>query len=154
VRTLRAFILWWIGLYWAWFPLVGEWNRIEWVAAACMATVGASLGALVAARGLLRFRVPLSALASARSVPAQTVVDFVLIMRVLVRRLAGRDVRGRFVARRFRATGRGATRDGDVAFRTLAAMISPNALPVEADPDEGVSLFHDLIQNRPSEEPA
>jgi hypothetical protein len=73
---------------------------------------------------------------------------------VLLRRLAGKDARGQFVVRRFDATGRGATRDGDVAWRTIAAMYSPNALPIDVDADEGIALFHDLVVHRPSEEPA
>lgn len=154
MRLVRTYVLWWIALFWLWFALQGEWNRIEWVAAACMATVGATLATLVAARGVLRYRVPFSAIAASLSVPLQVVVDFGIITGVLVRRLAGKRVGGRFVVRRFRATGSGATRRGDVAWRTIAAMFSPNALPIDVDPDEGISFFHDLVVHRPSEEPA
>jgi hypothetical protein len=154
VRLVRGYVLWWVGLFWWWFALQGEWNRIEWVAAACMATVGAGLGALVVSRDLLHFRVPLAAIRSAARVPLQVVIDFGIITVVLVRRLRGEDVRGRFVARSFESRGRGAVRRGDVAWRTITAMYSPNALVVDADPEERIALFHDLVPNRASEEPA
>ena len=154
MRLLVTWALWWVGLFWLWFALQGEWNRIEWVAAACMATVAASLATLVTSRGLLRYRVPRSAIAASARVPLQIVIDFGIVTGVLLRRLAGEDARGRFVVRRFDATGRGATRDGDVAWRTIAAMYSPNALPIDVDADEGIALFHDLVVHRPSEEPA
>lgn len=146
--------MWWIGLFWFWFALQGEWNRIEWVAAACMATVGATLATLLHSRGLLRYRVPWSAVKASARVPLQIVVDFGIVTVVLVRRLAGRDVRGRFVVRRFEPVGSGPTRSGDVAWRTIAAMLSPNAIPIEVDADAGSSFFHDLVVNRRSEEPA
>ena len=154
MRTLVTWVLWWIGLFWLWFALQGEWNRIEWVAAAGMATVGATLATLIASRGLLRYRVPWSAIAASAGVPLQVVIDFGIITKVLVRRLAGRNVRGRFVVREFQPRGQGATRRGDAAWRTLVAMISPNALPIDVDPDAGTSFFHDLVVNRRSEEPA
>jgi hypothetical protein len=147
-------MLWWIALFWLWFALVGEWNRIEWVAAACMATVGATLATLIASRGSLRYRVPLAAVTASARVPLQIVIDFGIVTGVLARRLAGKNVRGRFIVRRFDPIGRGATRRGDVAWRTIAAMFSPNALPIDVDADEGISLFHDLVPNRDSEEPA
>ncbi len=154
MRGVVTYVLWWVGLFWLWFAYQGTWNRIQWVAAACMATVGASLATLIASRGLLRYRVPFSAIAAAKRVPLQIVIDFWIITRVLARRLAGRNVSGRFVVRAFEPTGTGAVRRGDVAFRTIAAMLSPNALPIDVDPDERVSLFHDLVVNRDSEEPA
>jgi hypothetical protein len=154
VRTIVTWVVWWIALFWLWFGLQGEWNRIEWVAAAGMATIGATLATLIASRGLLGYRVPWSAIASSASVPLQVVIDFAIITGVLARRLAGRDVRGRFVVREFEPHGRGATRRGDVAWRMLAAMISPNALPIDVDPEERTALFHDLVVHRPSEEPA
>ena len=154
MRLLLTWALWWIALFWLWFALQGEWNRIEWVAAACMATVGASLATLIASRGLLRVRVPLSAVTASARVPLQVVIDFGIVTAVLARRLAGQDISGRFVVREFVPRGRGATRRGDVAWRTLAAMFSPNALPIDVDPDERTALFHDLVVHHPSEEPA
>lgn len=154
MRTAFTYVLWWIALFWLWFAFQGEWNRIEWVAAACMATVAATLATGLASRGLLRYRVPWSSVVTARRVPLQVVIDFWIITRALVRRLAGANVRGRFVVREFTPTGHGATRAGDVAWRTLTAMLSPNALPIDVDAEQRTSLFHDLVQNRSSEEPA
>ena len=119
-----------------------------------MATVAATLATGLAARGLLRYRVPWSAIVASKNVPQQIVIDFGILLGVLRRRLSGHDVRGRIVTREFRPTGRGPTRAGDVAWRSLPAVFSPNALPIEVDPDEHVSTFHDIVQNRRSEEPA
>jgi hypothetical protein len=154
VRTIVTWLIWWVALFWLWFAVQGTWNRIQWVAAACMATVAATLGTLVTSRGLLRYRVPLSAITASARVPLQIVLDFGIITAVLARRLAGKDVRGQFVVRQFQARGRGATRRGDIAWRTFAAMFSPNALPIDVDSEQGTSLFHDLVPHRPSEEPA
>jgi hypothetical protein len=154
VRAIATWLLWWVALFWLWFALQGEWNRIEWVGAACMATVGATLATLIRSRGLLRYRVPRSAIRAAARVPLQIVIDFGIVTVALVRRLAGNDVRGRFVVRRFEPTGRGAARSGDVAWRTVMAAFSPNALPIDVDPEAGISFFHDLVVNRRSEEPA
>jgi hypothetical protein len=153
VRLARTYVLWWISLFWSWFALQGEWNRIEWVAAACMATVGAALGTLLVARDLLRYRVPLVAISSAARVPLQVVLDFAIITMFLFRRLRGEDVRGSFVTRRFEPRGHGSTRRGDVGWRTITATYSPNAIVIDVDPEAGISLFHDLVPHRPSEEP-
>jgi hypothetical protein len=154
VRLTLTYVAWWIGLFWLWFAYQGTWNRIQWVAAAGMATVGAALATAIAARGAFRYRIPLSSIAAAKRVPLQIVIDFGIITLVLARRLAGRDVRGTFVVRTFEPTGRGRARAGDVAWRTITAMFSPNALPIDVDPEAGVSYFHDLVVNRSSEEPA
>ena len=61
-RTLgRAgpWLAWWVVLFWFWFLLVGEWDRYEWIAAACAATIGASLGETVRRLGGVSARVPL-----------------------------------------------------------------------------------------------
>ena len=154
MRAVRNWLIWWVALFWLWFALQGEWDRIEWVAAACMATVAATLATALTVRGLLRYRVPWPAVAAAKRTPLQIVIDFGIVTVVLVRRLTGRGVRGGYVVREFTPTGRGALREGDVAWRTLTAMLSPNALPIDVDPERRTSLFHDLVPNRNSEEPA
>jgi hypothetical protein len=153
VRLVRTYVLWWIGLFWWWFALQGEWNRIEWVAAACMATVGAALGTAIAARGLLRFRPPFRAIADARGVPAQVVIDFAIVTGALARRIAGGSVEGSFVVRSFPSAGKGAPSAGDRGVRAVLATLSPNAYAVDLDPSSHSVLLHDLVVHRKSESP-
>jgi hypothetical protein len=154
-RHLKGFALWWVGLFWLWMLLAGEWNRIEWIAGACAATAGALLAELERSLMGLRFRIPLRTVASAWSVPLTIVVDFLLVLGLLFRSLVRREiVRGRFVAREFDPVGPDPRSFGIRAFRTLAANYSPNAYVVEVDAEQGLVLFHDLVVWRRSEEPA
>jgi hypothetical protein len=154
VRAIVTWLLWWIALFGVWLAYQGEWNRIQWVAAAGAATLGASLATVLAARGLLRFRIPLRALADAKTVPLQIVVDFGIVTLALVRRLAGRQGSGTFVVRSFSSAGRGPQSAGDRAWRAVLATYSPNAYVVDVDPGSHSVLIHDLVPHRPSESPA
>ena len=147
-------MLWWIVLFWAWLVYQGEWNRIEWVAAAGAATLGASLATAIAYRGLLAVRVPLRAIADAKSVPLQIVIDFAIVTLALVRRLSGGPSRGAFVVRSFSSDESGPRAAGDRAWRAVLATFSPNAYVVDIDPESDVVLIHDLVPHRPSESPA
>ena len=151
---MLTYVAWWIALFWLWLAYQGEWNRIEWAAAAGAATLGAALATALAARGLLRFRIPLRALSAAKRVPFQIVIDFGIVTVALVRRLMGRRVAGRFVVRSFASAGSGALAAGDRGWRAVAATYSPNAYVVDVDPGRHVVLLHDLVEHRASEEPA
>jgi hypothetical protein len=141
-------------MFWLWLAYQGEWNRIEWVAAAGAATLAATLATALATLGLLRFRIPGRAIADAKGVPLQLVVDFGIITLALARRLLGRRVAGHFVTRSFESAGSGARAAGDRAWRSVLATYSPNAYVVDVDPGRHVALLHDLVENRKSEEPA
>ena len=154
MRGVLAYVVWWIALFWLWLAYQGEWNRIEWVAAAGSATLGAALMRALASLGLLGFRIPVRALADSKSVPLQIVIDFGIVTAALVRRLLGRRVSGRFVVRSFASAGRGPLAAGDRGWRAVAATYSPNAYVVDVDPGRHVVLLHDLVENRRSEEPA
>jgi len=154
VRRVVTYIFWWIALFWLWLAYQGEWNRIEWVAAAGAATLGAALATAIASLGLLSFRVPLRALADAKNVPLQIVIDFGIITLELVRRVSGKRVAGAFVVRSFESAGSGPLATGDRGARAVLATYSPNAYVVEVDPGRHTVLLHDLVPNRSSEEPA
>jgi multisubunit Na+/H+ antiporter MnhE subunit len=147
-------VLWWIALFWVWLAYQGEWNRIEWVAAAGAATLGASLATAVSVRGLLRFRIPLRAVRDAKNVPLQIVLDFGIVSLALVRRLRGDQVGGIFVVRSFPSAGSGAEAAGDRAWRATLATLSPNAYVVDIDSESQTVLVHDLVPHPPSEAPA
>jgi hypothetical protein len=155
VRGVITYIVWWVASFWLWFAYQGEWNRIEWVAAAGEATLSAALATAVTALGLLHFRIPLRAIAAAKRVPLQIVIDFGILVYVLARRLSGRGVRGQFVVRPFEsAPGGEAIAAGDRAWRAIAGTFSPNAYVIDIDPGEHRVLLHDLVVNLDSEDPA
>jgi len=146
-------VAWWLAwfalLFWLWLAFVGEWDLTEWVAAALAATVAGSAAVVVREQGELRARFRLRWLREAARVPLQIAVDFWL----LVRALPARD-EGLFHARPTGARGQGAEAAARRAFVTVAATYSPNAYVVDADPETGEVLLHDLVSHRDSEEPA
>jgi hypothetical protein len=144
MRHVGFWLGWWIALFWLWLLISGDWNRIEIVAAACAAALGASIAEVGRSRAAVEPRVPLRWLAPLWKVPYQIVVDFGLITVALVRRREGV-----FRSHPFPAAAEG---QGARALAVWAANFSPNAYVIEAG-DERV-LFHDLIPNRGSEEPA
>lgn len=154
MRAVATWLVWWVALFWLWLAYQGEWNRIEWVAAAGAATLGATLATAVAVRPLLRFRIPWRAITDAKSVPLQIVIDFGIVSLALLRRLRGQRVEGTFVVRSFPSAGHGPEAAGDRAWRATLATLSPNAYVVDIDPGSHTVLIHDLVPHRRSEAPA
>ena len=141
-RHVLAWVLWWIALFWLWMLLVGEWNRIEWVAVVVIAVTG------------LELRVPLDVLRAAWTTPFLIFVDFGLLTYALLRSLAtGRVVRGTFRANRFPARGDDPEAVGRRALVTLLATYSPNAYVVDVSRTHNTVLVHDLVPFRQSEKP-
>src|SRR3954447_21249818 len=153
---LRAWLLWWIALFWLWMLLVGEWNRVELIAAALGATVAATVAEGVRAATGLRFRIPVREVAAAWTLPAMVFVDFFIVVGSLFVSLRRREiVRGRFIVRDFDpGSGSAQRRFGSRAWRTYAATLSPNAYVVDTDEERRSLLVHDLVPFRKSEEPA
>jgi hypothetical protein len=152
-RRLVAWALWWIAMWWAFMLLAGDWNRIEWIAAAGVATAGATLAELARASAPVRIAVPPERLRHLPAALAMVFADFGTLVLALVRSLVRREVvRGAYVARDFDAQGEagGAHR----AWTVLIAGFSPNAYVVDIDPDRDVVLLHDLVPKRASEKPA
>jgi hypothetical protein len=145
-RRIGVWACWWVVLWWGFLLLAGDWNRIEWVAGACVATVGATLAELVRASGRVRLGVSGAALRAAPSALAQVPVDFGILTLALLR---GRRASGRYVAREFEPRG-----PVDAAWTVLVAGYSPNAYVVDVDEERGIVLLHDLVPNRASERPA
>lgn len=144
VRHARAWIAFWLALFWLWMLLVGEWNHIEWIAGASAATVAATVAEIARSRVGAGVRVPPGWVAKAWTVPAMIVVDFGIVMWALVRRR-----RGGFRERPSPATGTAGIR----AWANLTANYSPNSFVVDLDPETGTVLVHDLVPFRKSEEP-
>jgi hypothetical protein len=145
-RRVGAWVGWWVVLWWGFLLLAGDWNRIEWIAGACVATVGATLAELVRASGRVRLGVSGAALRALPAALARVPVDFGILTLALVRyRSAG----GRYIAREREARG-----PVDAAWTVLVAGYSPNAYVVDVDEERGLVLLHDLVPNRASERPA
>lgn len=154
MKHVLAWLVLWVGLFWLWLLLAGDWNVIEIVAAACAATVAATIGEIARTRAEVRARVPLRWVARAWNVPAMVVVDFGIVVWALARRLAGRPVEGVFRVREFPAGGDDPVSVGVRVWVGLAATYSPNAYVVDVDKERQLVLVHDLVPNRKSEEPA
>jgi hypothetical protein len=145
MKHLGFWVGWWIALFWLWLLISGDWNRIEVIAAACAATVAASLVEVARSRAGVEPRVPLRWVARWWTVPHQIVVDFAIVTWALVR-----PREGVFRAHSF-PTEAG---QGVRAWAVWTANFSPNAYVVDVDEERGLVLFHDLVPHRPSEEPA
>lgn len=155
VRHALRWLVWVLVLWAFWFLLVGEWNRIELVAAVCVSVVAATLAEAAITSAGLRARVPLEWVRRAKSVPVAVVVDFGIVMWLLVRSFLRRErVHGSFRVKPLEATEAGAAGLGARAWLVLSAGYSPNAFVVDVDEEHGVVLLHDLVPSSFSEEPA
>ena len=151
MRRVASWLVWWVGLWWLWMLAVGEWNEIEFRAAACAATVAASFAELLRSFGLLRSFLPWRWVGRAWSSLFVVFADFGLVMWVLACRLAGRYGEGVFRERPSEAARAGV---GVRAWATMTATYSPNAYVVGWNEDDGSVLLHTLVEWDQSEKPA
>lgn len=155
MKHVVAWVAWWLALFWLWMLLVGEWNRVGWVAAATAAAIGATLGELARSRTGFAAPLPSRAIVDVPQALGMVVVDFGILVRVLVVSVARRRVvRGKFVSRELEGGSHAARGVGARAWTALAASYSPNAYVVDIEPESGTVLLHDLVPNLPSERPA
>ena len=155
MKHVVAWLAWWFALFWFWFLLVGEWNRQELVAAAVAATIAASLAEYARTRTGFQARIPVRGIADLPRALGMVVVDFGIVSWALVASiLRRRVVRGRLVSRELEGGATAAVGVGPRAWTLLVASYSPNAYPIDVDPETGTVLLHDLIPNRRSESPA
>ena len=145
-KHVLAWALWWLFFWWGFVLLAGDWNHIEWIGAACIATVGATLAELVHACARVSPGISAAVLRAAPRALLQVPLDFWILTRAL---LSGDRAPGRYVARDRERSDRTAR-----AWTVLVAGWSPNAYVVDIDEDRGVVLLHDLVPNRSSEDPA
>jgi hypothetical protein len=155
VKHVVPWVAWWLACFWLWFPLVGEWNRQELVAAAIAATIAASLAEYARIRTGFSAHVPLRALADLPQALGMVFVDFGIVTWALISSVARRHVvRGRLVSREIEGGAAAAHGVGPRAWTALVASYSPNAYMIDVDPETGTVLLHDLVPHRPSESPA
>jgi hypothetical protein len=145
-RRVAAVVVWWCAFWGLWFAFTGEWNRIEWVAAACAATVASAVAALVIGRGLVEARVALDVVLAAAVVPWRVVQEFGILVVFLFRSLAARGrLEGQFRSLEWPSSGKSPADRGRRAFISIAATISPNSYVVHMDEDDDVVLVHELV---------
>lgn len=152
MKHVLPWLAWWLALFWLWLLLVGEWNRVEDVAAALAAALAATLAEFARTRTGFAARLSLRDLAVLPKAFGMVFVDFGILVWALVRSAVRRRVvRGEFVSRRGdSALARGV---GPRAWTVLVSAYSPNAYVVDLDPETRQVLLHDLVPNRASEEP-
>lgn len=159
VRFLRRHVPAWIGFwlccFWLWLLLAGEWNRIEWIAAASAATLAATVAEFGRSLAGVGVRVPLRWVGRAWSAVPMVVIDFGIVLWALVLSGVRREVvRGRFRSHPFPPGEPGRDTPGIRAWAELTATLSPNAYVVGIDPERQRVLLHDLVPRRASERPA
>lgn len=155
MKHVAFWLGWWLLLFWLWLLLAGEWDATEWVAAAVGAAIGASLGELARTRTGFAAVLPLRRLADLPQALGMVVVDFGIVVWALLASAARREiVRGSFRSHELDTGGEGPRGVGLRAWTEILATYSPNAYPVEIEPERGLALLHDLVPNRASERPA
>lgn len=154
MKHVIPWLAWWLALFWLWMLLVGEWNREELVAAAIAATIAATLAEFARMRTGFAARLALRDLAVVPKALGMVFVDFgIVVWALLVSVVHRRVVRGRFISREVSHRSTVTRGVGPRAWAMLVAAYSPNAYPVELDPETKQVLVHDLVPHRASEEP-
>jgi hypothetical protein len=140
VARAASWLAWFGALFALWLALVGVVQHVELIAGLCGAAVGATAVDVVRAQGLLRYRVdPRWVLVLGRHV-LRVVPDFVRLMVALPRR-----PRGSFRTLDFPVGGERGIDAGRRAFAVFAPSLAPNRLVVDADPEAGGAVVHDLL---------
>jgi multisubunit Na+/H+ antiporter MnhE subunit len=152
--TLARWALWWLVLALLWLLYQGEYNRIEQVAAACAATLAATVAVLVWRQERTSVRLELHWLRRAAAVPWQVLREFGLLTVFLVRTLLRRRVppTGGFRTLPFPTGGARPAERGRRAFAALAMTYSPNSYVVDMDEDEHAVVVHTLSPVPPGQE--
>jgi hypothetical protein len=138
VKHVAPFLVWFAALWWFWMLLVGEWNRQEWIAAACAAGVAAFVGELARTRAEAHPSERLARALGFCAVVPSVVIDFALLMWALLRAVVTR----RIPDGSFRAC------EATDPWTALLATFSPNAYVI------GEHELHRLVPFEKSEKPA
>lgn len=155
MRHLRGWLLTWVALFWLWLLFSGDWNRIEVIAAAGAATIGATIAEVARSTMGVHVTVPRRTVLPALRALLQVFPDFGYLAWALVLSAARREiVRGKTTRRDFHAVGDDASATGERVATLWAANFSPNAIAIDIDRDRHESIVHGLIPNRASERPA
>jgi multisubunit Na+/H+ antiporter MnhE subunit len=142
VRRVTSYALWWFALFWLFLLYQGDLSRIDVIAAACAATLGAAAAEVARTVSAPGVRIEPRWVARAWSVPWQVVGEFGLLTWALVAR-RGRP--GRFRTVPFPGRGGGPATRGRRAFIAFAVTLSPNSYVVDVDEEQGTAFVHELV---------
>jgi multisubunit Na+/H+ antiporter MnhE subunit len=152
---MRAWLILWVALFLAWLLFSGDVNRIEVIAAACAATVAATIGEIARTQAGVRAAVPLRLVVPMLRALVQVVPDFGYLVWALALSAVRREVvRGTTKRRAFHDIGDDPRAVGARAGALWSANLSPNAIAIDIDRGKHESIVHDVIVNRGSERPA
>jgi multisubunit Na+/H+ antiporter MnhE subunit len=152
---LRAWLISWVALFLAWLLFSGDVNHIEVIAAACAATVAATIGEVARTQAGVRASVPRKLVVPMLRALLQVVPDFgYLVWALVLSAVRGDVVRGQTKRRAFHDVGDDRRSVGARAAALWSANLSPNAIAIDIDRERHESVVHDLIVNRASERPA
>lgn len=155
MRHLRAWLILWVALFLAWLVFSGDVSRIELIAAACAATVAATIGEVARTKAGVRAAVPFRLAFPMLRALVQVIPDFGYLVWALVLSAARRElVRGQTKRRAFHDVGDDPQSLGARAAALWSANLSPNAIAIDIDRERHESIVHDVIVNRASERPA
>jgi multisubunit Na+/H+ antiporter MnhE subunit len=147
MRRAVSWLSWWVALFVLWLLYVGTIDRLELVAGAAAAAIGATAAEVVRSQGLLGCSLELREAAPVWRIVYRLPFEFGLLVEGLWRALVlRRRVRGRF---RTVSYGTG----GSEALVTLAGTITPNTIVVDVDRGRKRFLLHDLLPEHGREQP-
>jgi multisubunit Na+/H+ antiporter MnhE subunit len=154
MRTLARFALWWVALIFLWLLIQGDYNRIEQVAAACAAALGATIAVLVQSVERTEIRLEARWVLRTLRVPWQVVREFGVVTLFLGRTLARRPIprTGGFRTLQFPTGGARPAERGRRVLAALAMTYSPNSYVVELEPDTHEVVVHTLSPVPPGQE--
>lgn len=138
MKHAAPLLFWFVALWWLWMLLVGEWNRQEWIAAACVAAVAATVGEVARTRAAAHPTHGIARLVDLYLVIPLVVVDFALLIWALLRALVTRRIPD------------GSFRECDATdpWTAVLATLSPNAYVIDEHE------LHRLVPFAKSEDPA
>ena len=148
MRTLARWAVWWVALACLWLVYQGEWNRVEWIAAASAASLGATLAVALRRQERAALRLEAGGFLQLVKVPWQILRDFALLTLFLVLRRRSAGIR-----RLPFATG--GARPAERGRRVLAALAltySPNSYVIDMDEEAHEVVVHTLYPVPPGEE--
>lgn len=146
MKRAASWVAWFGPLFVLWLALVGVVQDLELIAGLCAAAIGASAVDIVCSQGLLGYRLQLRWLRPLGTQLLRVIPDFFRLMLALPQR-----PRGSFRTLDFPVGGTRNVDAGRRAYAVMAASLAPNRLVVDADPEAGGAVVHDLLtQSSPS----
>lgn len=144
MRTVVAWTLWWLVLFWLWNAMQGTWEAMEIAAGAGAAAIGATFAEAVRRQRLLAFAPEARWLVRAFRLLWRLPYEFAIVTLALFR---PHRVRGQWSVSPL-PTGRTASvRDGNRAAVLATENVAPNTMAIETEAGDA-ALKHDLVPGK------